>query len=72
MQSVVAALGYPPGRNPENFTRRVRRILARSNPDQQELSLFGGVFSEMLRLGQLAGVVQPEAEAESAGSDESP
>ncbi len=58
VQGVIEALGYPPGRSADAFTRRVRRILERANPDQQELSLFGGVFSEMLRLGRLAGVVK--------------
>lgn len=66
VQRVVEALGYPPGRNPDNFTRRVRRILERSNPDQQELSLFGGVFTEMLRLGRLAGAAPPQERDESS------
>lgn len=60
VQRVVEALGYPPGRSPAAFTRRARRILDRANPDQQELSLFGGVFTELLRLGRLAGVARPE------------
>lgn len=64
VQGVVEALGYPPGRSPEAFTRRVRRILDRSNPDQQELSLFGGVFTELLRLGRLAGVTRDESGGE--------
>jgi len=60
VQRVVDALGYPPGRSPEAFTRRVRRILERANPNQQELSLFGGVFTEMLRLAKLAGATRRE------------
>lgn len=59
VQSSLESLGYPPGRSAAAFTRRLRKILARANPDQQELSLFGGVFSELLRLGQLAGVAEP-------------
>lgn len=55
--SIVADLGYPPGRSAAAFTRRVRRILERADPDPQELSLFGGLFSELHRLGRLAGVV---------------
>lgn len=62
VQGVVEALGYPPGRSAAAFTRRVRRILERANPDQQELSLFGGVFSELLRLGRLAGTAREPGE----------
>lgn len=56
VEAVVQGLGYPPGRSAAAFARRLRRILERANPDQQELSLFGGVFSELRRLGRLAGV----------------
>ena len=56
----VSAVGYPPGRNPEHFVRRLRKVLERANPNAQELSLLGGVFAELRRLGHLAGVVNEE------------
>lgn len=70
VEAVVRGLGYPPGRSASAFTRRVRRILERANPDQQELSLLGGVFTELRRLGRLAGTFD-ESGADESGADES-
>ena len=71
---VVSALGYPPGRSPRAFVSRLRRILHRANPNQQELSMFGGLFAEMLRLGKLADneatVAVLELEGEQSESDD--
>lgn len=53
VEAVASALGYPPGRNPELFARKLRRIFDRANPDARELALLAGVFSEMRRLGGL-------------------
>ncbi len=49
-------LGYPPGRSADSFVRRLRKILHRANLNQQELSMFGGIFSELRRVGRLAGL----------------
>ncbi len=51
---VVDELGYPPGRNPEAFVRRLRRILRRANLGADEISLVAGVFTELRRLHRLA------------------
>jgi len=69
VERMVASVGYPPGRSPDAFVRRLRKILHRANPNQQELSLLGGVFSELGRLGRLAGVAsaEPLPEERSAG-----
>ncbi|MFN3198554.1 MAG: RNA methyltransferase [Bradymonadia bacterium] len=48
--SVCEFTGYPPGRTPDNFVRRFRRLMTRANPDHGELSMVAGVFSEMRRL----------------------
>lgn len=48
--NVTTAIGYPPGRTPELFTRRLRRILMRANPNPLEYGLFAGMLSEMKRL----------------------
>ncbi len=64
---VVSALSYPPGRSPRAFVSRLRRILHRANPSHQELSMFGGVFAEMLRLGKLAGTVESVIDEGSEG-----
>ena len=55
VRHMVASVGYPPGRSPDAFVRRLRKILYRANLSQQEMSLLGGVFSELGRLGALAG-----------------
>jgi len=60
VERMVASVNYPPGRSPDAFVRRLRKILHRANPNQQELSLLGGVFSELGRLGRLAGVASAE------------
>ncbi len=74
VQRMVGSVGYPPGRSPDAFVRRLRKILHRANPNQQELSLLGGVFSELGRLGRLAGVSSaeplPEQSGAGAGGDE--
>lgn len=44
---------YPPGRHPQGYLRRLRRLLMRANPTQEELGLLGGVFSELARLSKL-------------------
>jgi tRNA (cytidine32/uridine32-2'-O)-methyltransferase len=59
VQQSLETLGYPPGRSAEAFVRRLRKVMYRANPSQQELNMLGGVFSELLRLGTLAGVVDP-------------
>ncbi len=51
IEAVAEGLSYPPGRSPQAFVRRLRRILDRANPDHEELSLIAGIFSEMGRLG---------------------
>lgn len=53
VETVAEALGYPPGRNPTLFARKLRRIFDRANPDARELALLAGVFSELRRLGGL-------------------
>ncbi len=50
---IVAELGYPPGRTPEVFVRKLRRVLERANLSQPELGVLAGVFVEMQRLGRL-------------------
>ncbi len=54
IQSVIEELGYPPGRSSDAFVRRLRRILHRANPSNDEISLLAGVFTEMRRLGRMA------------------
>lgn len=54
VEAVSAETGYPPGRNPELFTRKLRRILDRANPNAEELAMLSGVFSELLRLHRKA------------------
>ena len=56
VHEVVAGLGYPPGRTPETFVRKLRRVVMRANPSAADLGLIAGVFSELRRLGGLAGV----------------
>lgn len=53
VEAVSAELGYPPGRNPELFTRKLRRLLDPANPDEQQLSLLAGVFTELRRQARL-------------------
>jgi TrmH family RNA methyltransferase len=54
VHEVVAELGYPPGRTPEVFVRKLRRVLERANLSQPEFGVLAGVFVEMQRLGRLA------------------
>jgi tRNA (cytidine32/uridine32-2'-O)-methyltransferase len=73
VERMVGSIGYPPGRSPEAFVRRLRKILYRANLSQQELSLLGGVFSELGRLGGLAGVSAdplPEERGPGSGADQ--
>lgn len=49
---VAEEIGYPPGRTAELFTRRLRRILTRANPNPLEYGLFAGMLSEMRRLSK--------------------
>jgi tRNA (cytidine32/uridine32-2'-O)-methyltransferase len=53
IEAVLQELNYPPGRSPEAFVRRLRRILDRANLNGEELSLVAGVFTELKRLGGL-------------------
>ena len=62
-------LNYPPGRSPDAFVRRLRKILHRANLNQPEISMLGGVFSELLRLGRLAGVVEEPKKASEREDD---
>lgn len=55
VHDVVASLGYPPGRTAEIFTRRLRQVVLRANPSPADLGLLAGIFSEMRRLGRMAG-----------------
>ena len=52
VEAVSAETGYPPGRNPELFARKLRRILDRANPSADELAMLMGVFSELSRLSK--------------------
>lgn len=52
VEAVSAETGYPPGRNPELFARKLRRILDRANPSADELAMLLGVFSEIQRLSK--------------------
>ncbi len=72
IQRCCEAVGYPPGRNPEIFTRTLRKILTRANPNAQELSMIAGVFSELCRVS-VGKTVKPEkmpAELEIAADEE--
>lgn len=55
VERISGLLSYPPGRNPQAFSRRLRGILDRANPSAVDYGLLSGIFSEMLRLGRLAG-----------------
>ncbi len=58
--SICEALEYPHGRSSDAFVRRLRKVLHRANLNQQELSMFGGVFSELERVSKLAGLLDDE------------
>ena len=58
---------YPPGRRPQGYLRRLRRLLARANPSQEELGLLGGVFSELARLTDLHSEEQKPSDKDSEG-----
>ncbi len=51
---ICSRLEYPHGRSSDAFVRRLRKVLHRANLNQQELSMFGGVFSELERVSKLA------------------
>gem|GEM_PF-1055947 len=58
IEEICQGMNYPPGRSSNAFVRRLRKILHRANPNQQELSLIGGVFSDWRRLGRTLGVYE--------------
>lgn len=43
------------GREPERVMRRLRQLLLRAQPDQREVRLLRGIFSEAQRVARLAG-----------------
>ena len=61
VKGICEELGYPHGRSPDAFVRRLRKILHRANLNQQEMGLLGGVFSEMQRLSRSS---KPEESSE--------
>ncbi|MCA9527416.1 MAG: hypothetical protein KC549_14095 [Myxococcales bacterium] len=50
VEEISRATGYPPGRNPELFARKLRRVLDRANLNAAEFGMIAGVFSELERL----------------------
>jgi len=70
---ICSSISYPPGRSTDAFVRRLRKILHRANLNQSELSMLGGLFREMERLGQLSGTTlaasEPENDDRNEGSD---
>lgn len=48
--AVCEEIGFPPGRTPLHFARRLRRLLARADATSAEMSLVAGVFRELRRL----------------------
>ena len=53
---ICSELKYPHGRSSDAFVRRLRKVLHRANLNQQELSMFGGLFSELDRVSKLANI----------------
>ena len=72
VRDALESISYPPGRSSAAFVRRLRKVLHRANLNQQELSMLGGVFSEMLRLGRLAGVVSEATDDGATSKEEAP
>lgn len=66
VRNVAEELAYPPGRNPELFARRLRRLLDRANPSAKGFSMLAGVFSEMRRLNQMVLKLSGDGEASPA------
>ncbi len=66
---ILQDLNYPPGRSAPAFVRRLRKIMHRANLNQQEISMLGGVFSELHRLGGIAGAAGHLSESEDEGRD---
>ncbi|MEE2786355.1 MAG: TrmH family RNA methyltransferase [Myxococcota bacterium] len=73
MHETLVNIGYPPGRNPAGFIQRFRKILHRANLNQQELSMFGGLFAELARLHRAVTTVDRAAGCSpvSDGNDQS-
>ncbi len=44
-----ALAGYPPGRSPVAFARRLKKLLTRAQANTAELDMLGGVFRELAR-----------------------
>lgn len=61
ISGICSSLSYPPGRSTDAFIRRLRKILHRANLNQSELSMLGGLFREMERLGKLARLAENES-----------
>ncbi len=64
VEQVAAHMGYPPGRNPELFARRLRRILDRANLSAHEFGMLAGIFSELRRLHDDSQPSQPAGGAD--------
>ena len=58
IEEICEGMNYPPGRSTNAFVRRLRKILHRANPNQKELSLIGGVFSDWRRIGRSMGIYE--------------
>jgi tRNA (cytidine32/uridine32-2'-O)-methyltransferase len=67
---ILTDLSYPPGRSAPAFVRRLRKILHRANLNQQEMSMLGGVFSELHRLGRAAGAAGAVSEGQNHTGDD--
>lgn len=52
--AACAEAGFPPGRSPTSFARRLRRLLTRADATPAEMSLLAGVFRELKRLSASA------------------
>jgi tRNA/rRNA methyltransferase/tRNA (cytidine32/uridine32-2'-O)-methyltransferase len=63
VREIAGELGYPPGRNPVLFARRLRRLLDRANPSPKAFSMLAGVFSEMRWMSRRTQAVEAELEA---------
>ncbi len=55
VREIAAEMDYPPGRNPDAFTRKLRKVLDRGNLSQADYGLFSGIFSELRRLYRFGG-----------------
>ena len=50
VREIVEKVGYPKGRTPESFIKRLRKLLRRANPDAGEYGLLLGSFKALNRL----------------------